>query len=189
MECGQAPDAEPTTTYAFCVESRSGLQQLNYTSSPSQGFVGSFAGPLYSAGTAAPSCSVLISPGLGTETFIVAPNLNYGDAACTDLSALAFADYSYIGTEAVKCTAPGEGYMFNYPANVAGAPPTVGGQYFCVKFKLYGNTTEMTFTEGYTSDIQCPDDFTNSSMIASDPGNNAGYVIYYALQGSLFPPC
>jgi len=67
MDCLQARNAEHTTTYAFSVESRFGLQQLNYTSSPGQGFVGSFAGPLYSAGTAAPSCSVLISPGLGTE--------------------------------------------------------------------------------------------------------------------------
>ena len=49
--------------------------------------------------------------------------------------------------------------------------------------------TEMTFTEGYTSDIQCPDDFTNSSLIASDPGDNAGFVVYYALQGAVFPPC
>ncbi len=94
--------------------------------------------------TCSTSCACL-------QTFIVAPNLNYGDAACTDLSALAFADYSYIGTEAVKCTAPGEGYMFNYPANVAGAPPTVGGQYFCVKFKLYGNTVKLLTWEEYTA--------------------------------------
>ncbi|DBB07807.1 hypothetical protein WJX82_005684 [Trebouxia sp. C0006] len=114
--------------------------QLNYTSSPSQGFVGSFAGPLYTAGTTAPSCSVLISPGQGTETFIVAPNVNYKDAACTNLSALAFGEYFYLDTEPVKCTAPGEGYMYNYPANVAGAPPTVGGQYICAKLKDYGNT-------------------------------------------------
>ena len=67
MNCLQARQAVHKTAYAFSVDSRSGLQQLNYTSSPSQGFVGSFAGPLYSAGTAAPSCSVLISPGLGTE--------------------------------------------------------------------------------------------------------------------------
>ena len=42
------------------------LQQLNYTTSPSQAFVGSFYGPIYSPGVAEPSCSVLISPGLGT---------------------------------------------------------------------------------------------------------------------------
>ena len=77
------------------------------------------------------------------QTFIVAPNVNYKDAACTDLSALAFGDYTYLGTEPVKCTAPGEGYMFNYPANVAGAPPTVGGQYFCAKFKDYGNRVKL----------------------------------------------
>ena len=85
------------------------------------------------------------------QTFIVAPNVNYGDAACTDLSALAFGDYSYIGTEAVKCTAPGEGYMFNYPANVAGAPPPMGGQYFCVKFKLYGNTVKLLTWDEHTA--------------------------------------
>ena len=67
MDCVQARKAEHKATHVFSVDSLSGLQQLNYTSSPSQGFVGSFAGPLYSAGTAAPSCSVLISPGLGTE--------------------------------------------------------------------------------------------------------------------------
>lgn len=37
--------------------------------------------------------------------------------------------------------------------------------------------------------FQCPGDFTNSSLIASDPGYNAGFVIYYALQGAVFPPC
>ncbi len=94
--------------------------------------------------TCSTSCACL-------QTFIVAPNLNYGDPACTDLSALAFGDYSYIGTEAVKCTAPGEGYMFNYPANVAGAPPTVGGQYFCVKFKLYGNTVKLLSWDEHTA--------------------------------------
>ncbi len=67
MDCVEARTAEHETTLAVSVDSLSGLQQLNYTSSPSQGFVGSFAGPLYFAGTAAPSCSVLISPGQGTE--------------------------------------------------------------------------------------------------------------------------
>ena len=47
----------------------------------------------------------------------------------------------------------------------------------------------MTFTEGYSADIQCPDAFSNATLIASDPGDNAGFVIYYALQGAQFPPC
>ena len=67
MDCVEARKAEHETTLAFSVDFLFGLQQLNYTSSPSQGFVGSFAGPLYTAGTTAPSCSVLISPGQGTE--------------------------------------------------------------------------------------------------------------------------
>ncbi len=66
-DCIEARKAEHETTLAFSADPLSDLQQLNYTSSPSQGFVGSFAGPLYFAGTAAPSCSVLISPGQGTE--------------------------------------------------------------------------------------------------------------------------
>lgn len=49
--------------------------------------------------------------------------------------------------------------------------------------------SEITFTQGYSPDIQCPDDFTNSSLIASDPGILSGYVIYYALQGAVFPAC
>ncbi len=67
MDCVEARKAEHKATLAFLVHSFSGLQQLNYTSSPSQGFVGSFAGPLYPAGTAAPICSVVICPGQGTE--------------------------------------------------------------------------------------------------------------------------
>ena len=50
MDCVEARKAEHKTTLAFSVDSLSGLQQLNYTSSPSQRFVGGFAGPLYSAG-------------------------------------------------------------------------------------------------------------------------------------------
>ena len=49
--------------------------------------------------------------------------------------------------------------------------------------------TEMTFTQGYSADIACPASFSNASLIVSAPGNNAGYGIFYALQGAVFPPC
>ena len=49
--------------------------------------------------------------------------------------------------------------------------------------------TEMTFTNGGSADIQCPDAYSNATLIASNPGDNAGFVTYYALQGAVFPPC
>lgn len=48
---------------------------------------------------------------------------------------------------------------------------------------------QQTFTNGYSADIQCPDNFSNSSQIVSDPGNNAGYATYYTLQGAVAPNC
>lgn len=65
--------------------------------------------------------------------------MTYPDTQCTDLAAVPFADYSFLGS-LVKCIGPGEGYQLNYPPNVVGAPPIVGGQFYCVKFKTYGNT-------------------------------------------------
>ena len=35
------------------------LQQVNYTNSPNQAFVGSFVGPLYFTGVKAPTCRLL----------------------------------------------------------------------------------------------------------------------------------
>lgn len=43
------------------------MQELNYTSVPSRAFVGSFAGPHYTAGNAAAGCALLVSPGYGTN--------------------------------------------------------------------------------------------------------------------------
>lgn len=97
--------------------------QLNYTTSPSQAFVGSFYGPIYSPGVAEPSCSVLISPGLGTTTFLVVPNVTYTDPSCTNLAAIPFAYYTFLGVTQVKCIGPGEGYQLNYPANVVWSTP------------------------------------------------------------------
>lgn len=77
------------------------------------------------------------------QTFVVVPNVTYPSSSCTDLAAVPFADYSYLGS-LVKCTAPGEGYQFNYPPNVIGAPPVVGGQYYCIKFKYYNNLVSHT---------------------------------------------
>lgn len=73
------------------------------------------------------------------QTFIVNPNVAYTDPACTDLAATPFADYTFLGVTNVKCIGAGEGYQLNYPPNVIGAPPTVGGQFFCIKFKTYSN--------------------------------------------------
>ncbi|KAL3155555.1 hypothetical protein ABBQ38_011109 [Trebouxia sp. C0009 RCD-2024] len=162
--------------------------ELNYTSIPTQAFVGSFAGPHYTAGNAAAGCALLVSPGYGTNTFIVLPNVTYPSRACTDLAAIPFAAYSYLGN-VIKCTGPGEGYQFNYPPNVYGAPSTTAPQYYCTKFRTRGNMTEQNFTNGFTADIQCPDNFSNSSQIVSDPGNNAGYATYYSLQGAVAPNC
>ena len=55
-------------------------QQVNFTTIPSQGFVGSFAGPLYSPGNAVPTCGVLINTGLGTQ---VSPTSQISRAVAT----------------------------------------------------------------------------------------------------------
>ena len=81
------------------------------------------------------------------QTFIVVPNVTYTDTKCTDLAAIPFSDYTYLGVSNVKCIGPGEGYQFNYPANVVGAPPTVGGQYYCIKFKNHNNAVSFPSAE------------------------------------------
>lgn len=54
---------------------------------------------------------------------------------------------------------------------------------------LFGLQTEMTFTQGYSDNVQCPETFSSESEIVSNPGSNAGFVKYYALGGSAFPDC
>ena len=42
------------------------------------------------------------------QTFLVVPNVTYTDPACTNLAAIPFADYTFLGVTQVKCIAPGE---------------------------------------------------------------------------------
>lgn len=74
--------------------------------------------------------------------------MTYPSTACTDLAAIPFEDYGYLGNT-IKCTGPGEGYQFNYPPNVSGAPSAsmTQPQYYCTKFRTTGNMVSVVVLE------------------------------------------
>ena len=55
----------------------------------------------------APSADLYCISHACLQTFLVVPNVTYTDPNCTNLAAIPFADYTFLGVTQVKCIGPG----------------------------------------------------------------------------------